>query len=252
MSDLAALAESLGLPPEGVLELRKAFTHRSCGSDNGEAVECNERMEFLGDSILGLVVCEHLYERFPEWSEGQLAKTKALMVSEPILAEAARAMGLGEWLQMGRGEEVSGGRERASILSDTFEAVVAAVFRTAGLEAVRRFVLPRLELSLQEVIENRIIRDYKSALQERYQEEFKVTPAYSTVGAEGSDHNKTFIAQVKAGRKILGRGAGRSKKEAEQDAAREALARIQWPRSAAQPEDGRAASDESPEGGTTP
>jgi len=224
--DDAKLEAALGLPLERIPDLAVALTHRSLSHDTEEPVACNERLEFLGDAILGLVVCEYLYGRFPEWSEGQLAKARALAVSEPILASVARQIGLGRWLRMAKGEEAQGGRDRASILADTFEAVVAALYRSAGLEAVRRFALPLLEPIIREIAENRHIRDYKSLLQERYQERHKVTPTYTILAEDGADHEKIFIAQVRAGRKVLGRGMGRSKKEAEQAAAHEALLKV--------------------------
>jgi ribonuclease-3 len=193
--------------------LRLALTHKSA-----EAEADNERLEFLGDAVLEIIVTEYLYRNFPEFTEGQLTRARVDAVSEPSLAEVARAMGLGEMLRMSRGEEASGGRDRPSILSDAFEAVVAAVYLSLGLEAARKFVTEQIG-TLGEVRE----RDFKSRLQERTQEVFRATPTYRIAGITGPPHDRAFNAEVLLNGKVVGRGAGRSKKIAEQAAAEEAL-----------------------------
>jgi len=195
--------------------LRQALTHRSADSGGLD----NERLEFLGDAVLQLVITEHLFRSHPEFTEGELTKARVYGVSEPTLADVARRIGLGEQIIMSRGEEASGGRDRPSILSDAFEALVGVVYLDQGLEAVRRFVVEHLADSL--VV--RETRDYKSLLQERAQERLKVTPRYSIVEESGPAHDKRFVAEVEVNGVSLGRGSGRSKKEAEQAAARCAL-----------------------------
>lgn len=195
--------------------LRQALTHRSADSEGRD----NERLEFLGDAVLQLVVTEYLYRSHPEFTEGELTKARVYGVSEPTLADVARRIGLGEQIIMSRGEEASGGRNRPSILSDAFEALVGVVYLEQGLDAVRRFVVEHLADSLLV----RETRDYKSLLQERTQERLKVTPKYSIVDESGPAHDRRFVAEVDVNGVPLGRGSGRSKKEAEQAAARCAL-----------------------------
>jgi len=196
--------------------LRQALTHRSW-EEEGE--ENNERLEFLGDAVLELLVSDHLFRTFPEASEGTLTRRRALSVSEPTLTSAAGGIGLGEAIRMSRGEEQTGGRERPSILSDTFEAVTAAVYLGAGLEAARSFVLETLGPLLEGVQE----RDFKSVFQEWAQEHRKQTPTYGILEELGPDHSKEFHARVLLGEETVGEGTGRTKKEAEQAAAEAAL-----------------------------
>jgi ribonuclease-3 len=194
--------------------LRLALTHKSA-----EGNADNERLEFLGDAVLELVVSEYLYSHYPAYSEGKLTKARVVAVSEPTLAEAARRLGLGKQLRMSRGEEASGGRDRPSILSDAFEAVVAAIYMSLGLEAARKFVTEQIGFILGEVVE----RDFKSRLQERTQQTMRATPTYRIIGETGPPHDRAFIAQVSVGKRVLARGEGRSKKIAEQAAAELAL-----------------------------
>jgi ribonuclease-3 len=194
--------------------LRLALTHKSV-----EGKADNERLEFLGDAVLELIVSEYLYRHFPDYSEGQLTKMRVVAVSEPTLAEAARRLGLGEQLIMSRGEAASGGRDRPSILSDAFEAVVAAVYVSLGLETARKFVTEQIGFILGESVE----RDFKSRLQEHTQLTLRATPSYRIVEETGPPHDRIFIAQVTVGKRILARGEGRSKKIAEQAAAEQAL-----------------------------
>lgn len=193
--------------------LQQALTHKSAdvGYDN-------ERLEFLGDAVLEIIVTEYLYYNFPTHSEGQLTLARVDAVSEPSLAETAQNMGLGRLLKMSRGEEASGGRTRPSILSDAFEAVVAAVYLSLGLEEARKFVLEQFG-TLGEVRE----RDFKSRLQEYTQEHFRSTPHYRTTVESGPAHDRSFSAEVILQGKALGQGRGRSKKIAEQQAAEQAL-----------------------------
>jgi ribonuclease-3 len=210
----------LDLEPEQLPLIRRALTHRS--QADVAPLGDNERLEFFGDSILAMLVCEHLYLRFPAQSEGELTKMKANLVSEPSLAAAARELNLGQILDMSRGEARERGRDRPSTLADAFEAVVAALYLIGGLERARGF--------LRDYLFNRVDLtrswDYKSALQEFSQETLKLAPRYSILQERGPAHEKEFVAEVRLGEELLGTGRGGSKKQAQQLAAAEALAQL--------------------------
>jgi ribonuclease-3 len=202
--------------------LRQSLTHRSYLGESSEA-ESNERLEFMGDSVLGLVVAEYLYTQFPDRSEGDLAKAKAVAVSEPVLAESAKGLGLADMILMSTGEEASGGRKRLSILSDSFEALVAVIYLDCGMDAARQFVLRALESILVDIEREEHIRDYKSLLQEHTQGLYKRAPNYVVTSEQGADHDKTFSIEVSLDDVVMGCGEGKSKKQAEQAAALQAL-----------------------------
>jgi len=206
--------------------LQQALTHRSYLGESGEALS-NERLEFMGDSVLGEVVAEYLYTQFPDRSEGDLAKAKAVAVSEPVLAESAKTLGLADMILMSTGEEASGGRKRLSILSDAFEALVAVVYLDCGMDAARQFVLRALESILVDIERKEHIRDYKSLLQEHTQGLYKRAPRYVVISEQGADHDKTFSIEVALEEVVMGRGEGKSKKQAEQAAALQALQFVQ-------------------------
>jgi ribonuclease-3 len=218
---LTALEARLGVTFRDRTHLLRALRHRSVSVER--PLDSNERMEFLGDSIVGMVVCEYLFATFPESSEGGLAKAKAFLVCEPTLAEAAAVTGMDVVVELNPAEEASGGRARPSILSDTFEAVIAAVFLDQGFRAARRVVRAALKDPMKRVSQGDYHRDFKSALQERTQAKNRKTPHYRITEERGEDHKKIFIAQALLNTKVLGAGEGRSKKEAEQAAARDAL-----------------------------
>ncbi len=219
--EIQSLQGRLGVKFKNIEILRQALRHRSVALDRPK--ESNERMEFLGDSIVGLVACHGLFEAFPDATEGDLAKAKAFLVSEPTLAKAALAFGIDSAVDLSAGEEASGGRLRKSILSDTFEAVIAAIYLDQGLSAARKVVRKALKGFMQEVVQNTYHVDFKSQLQEHLQARTKKTPHYRISLEEGADHDKTFTAQAMIGRKMIAAGTGKSKKEAEQSAARAAL-----------------------------
>ncbi len=204
--------------------LRAALIHRSYTAEHEDA-ESNERLEFLGDAILQMVITDHLYERYPQMPEGEMAKVRAALVSGDELAAIATRLGLGDHLLLGRGEEATGGREKDSILADAMEAVLAAVYLDAGLEQVRTVILDlwRGRVAVRARSPGRM--DYKTRLQEVLAPVGQ-RPAYE-VDDEGPDHEKQFSAMVAVGGRVIGRGVGRSKKEAEQQAAREALAQLE-------------------------
>ncbi|MHB0999482.1 MAG: ribonuclease III [Armatimonadota bacterium] len=216
------LARKLKMKDENLVVLKQALTHKSYLGEVSGMVS-NERLEFLGDSILGMVVAERLFAKFTEKQEGELAKAKAVAVSEPILAEAALRIGLSPALLLSTGEDSSGGRTRSSILADAFEAVVAAIYLTQGLESVRDFILRALGSILDDIEREEHHRNYKSILQELCQSLCKKAPKYIVISESGADHDRTFVVEAQIDGKPLGQGSGKSKKQAEQAAAFEAL-----------------------------
>ena len=203
--------------------LSAALVHRSYTAEV-PAVADNERMEFLGDAVLQLAVTDFLYAVFPELREGEMAKVRAAAVNREELAVVARRLGLGEFLRMGVGEDASGGREKDSILADAMEAVIAAVHLDAGYETARRVVLAHWEDLVRHKAEAPGSRDYKTRLQEELAARLRI-PVYAVVDS-GPDHAKVFVATVSTEGETLGTGSGRSKKEAQQEAARAALDRL--------------------------
>jgi ribonuclease-3 len=201
-----------------------ALTHKSYVNEHREAgLQDNERLEFLGDAVVDLAISHRLMERFPSANEGELSKLRALIVNEEGLARIARALGLGELLLLGRGEEMTGGREKSSVLADAIEAVIGALYLGSGMEAVMGLVDRHFSEALQGVAEGRSGLDYKTKLQEDVQERLKVSPRYRVISEVGPDHEKTFEVEVTIGAQLYARASGRSKKEAEQAAARATL-----------------------------
>lgn len=208
--------------------LQRAFVHRSYVNENGsaEGYEDNERLEFLGDTVLSFVVSEELYRRYPDYQEGQLTSIRSALVRREALARLATSLNMGDYLLLGHGEEESGGRKRTAILCDVFEAVVGAIYLDQGREAVCDFVLPLMLRELTRVHHKALEKDPKSRLQEYVQSNLSVTPRYRMVESSGPDHNKTFVMRVMVGDKIYGFGAGQSKQDATQQAAAMALHRL--------------------------
>lgn len=213
--------------------LAQALTHKSFLNERTSADGAhNERLEFLGDAVVSLVVTDYLVERFPTLTEGQLSKIKARLVSEPCLAEGARRLGLGRFLRLGRGEELTQGREKPSLLADGLEAVTAAIYSDGGMEAGRAFVLRVLErelLALERQGDALDETDYKTRFQEQCQRNYDTLPVYRTTGERGPDHRKEFEVEVLVRGTVWGTGCGHTKKTAEQAAAREALERADEP-----------------------
>ena len=222
--DEKALEERLNYSFRDPSILKEALTHSSSLSPKEGRGRDNERLEFLGDSVIELVVSHLLYERFPERREGDLSKMRASLVNEESLAKLARQIELGEVLILGKGEERTGGREKDSILSSAFEAIAAAIYLDGGYKEAERV----LREFFHPLIEERgwKDKDYKTQLQEYTQGRYKTVPRYVLLKEEGPDHKKVFEVAVTVGGKIWGKGRGRSKKEAEQKAAREAWKRI--------------------------
>ena len=208
--------------------LEHALTHKSkAHEDPSGGVADNESLEFLGDAVLGLVVSDALFRAFPTYSEGQKSKIKANMVSTTSLAEMAELMGLGEHMILGRGEEKTGGRHKQALLADTCEALIAAIYLDGGLEPARQFLLRELGRYLEDARQPEYFgRDHKSRLQERLQGLGRPLPSYRVASEVGPDHSKLFYVDVVVGEAVLAQGAGRTKKDAEQEGARLALQEI--------------------------
>lgn len=224
LSALDALQAALGVNFKDEALLQQALAHRSYLNENPALhLVSNERLEFLGDAVLGFVVANELYSRFPDFSEGELTKLRAALVRGETLGRIAASLQLGDYLYLGHGEEESGGRSRPRNLSCTLEAVIGAVFLDSGLDVAESFILRMVNGELEGVVEDKFAADYKSRLQQIIQSERKITPVYRTIEEVGPDHAKTFTVEVLAGDVILGRGSGRSKRAAEVDAARHAL-----------------------------
>jgi len=200
--------------------LNQAFTHRSFANELGESTENNERLEFLGDSVLGLAVSEYLHESLPDQPEGELARIKSFVVSEASLSEIARKLRVDNYILIGRGEEYSGGRSKKAILADCLEAIIGAYYLDSGFQQSRLFVYRMLIPEINKVLENKHAKDYKTLLQEYVQKRMKTYPKYKVVQKTGPDHDKTFWIEVHVGDRSFGAGKGKNKKEAEQEAAR--------------------------------
>lgn len=201
--------------------LERALTHSSYANESRGAMEDNERMEFLGDSVLSVVVSDFIYHKF-HLPEGDLTKIRASLVCEKSLFEFANLIGLGDEIKLGKGEEQNGGRQRPSIVSDAFEAVIAAIYLDGGIEPATRFVISFVDKALDEQHQSPFV-DYKTMLQEIVQQNPEEKLTYALVGEEGPDHDKQFVVEVRLNSNILGTGRYRSKKGAEQLAAKEAL-----------------------------
>lgn len=202
--------------------LHEALSHSSYANENKKSRRSNERLEFLGDSVLSVVVSQYLFEHYKNLPEGELTKIRASLVCEKALYNFAQQIDLGEYLFLGKGEENSGGRERTSILADAFEAVIAAIFLDGGLEAAKKHILSFIPKNL-DVKKKITFNDYKTMLQEIIQQNPDEKVEYVLMDQSGPDHNKEFIVDVMLNSNIIGKGEGRSKKQAEQMAAKEAL-----------------------------
>ncbi|WP_084151840.1 ribonuclease III [Nocardioides halotolerans] len=224
LTNYAQLRAALGDPVLDPELLERALTHRSFAYENG-GLPTNERLEFLGDSVLGVVVTETLYVTHPDLSEGRLAKLRAAVVNARALAEVGRGIGLGEHVKLGRGEETTGGRNKASILSDTVEAVIGAVHLSGGIEVSAEVVHRLFDPLIEAASALGAGLDWKTSLQELAAEHALGVPEY-VIQDEGPDHQKTFTAQVRVADQLYGNGVGRSKKEAEQAAAETAYGEI--------------------------
>ena len=227
MADLAALQQALGISFSDLSLLEQALVHSSYINENpGFAPTSNERLEFLGDAVLGLVVTEKLYQDFPHSDEGEMTRRRATLVRGSTLARVARAIKLGDYLYLGKGEEASGGQRKPANLAGALEAMIAAIFLDQDSTTTEEVILRLFNEELQKVADQGAGVDYKSQLQELIQAREQQTPAYQLVEAMGPDHDRRFTVEVRAGDTVLGRGSGKSKKVAETEAARAALEQL--------------------------
>ena len=231
MPQLDALQNILGVAFEDVTHLQQSLVHRSylnesealSETSDDHPLSSNERLEFLGDALLGHVVAERLYCEFPDFSEGDLTKVRSALVRTETLARIARSLNLGDYLFLGKGEAESGGRHRQRNLACALEAVIGAILVDQGFNVAREFVLRILGKELERATEEKLEKDPKSRLQEVVQAEQRLTPVYRTDNVTGPDHDRIFVVDVFAGETFLGRGSGKSKRAAEQEAAVAAL-----------------------------
>lgn len=216
------LEEKLGYKFKNIDLLKNALTHSSYANEVRSGFSSNERLEFLGDSVLSIVVSDYIYKHYPNMPEGELTKLRASLVCEKSLCTFSRELNLGDYLMLGKGEEKGGGRERDSILADAFEAVLAAIYLDGGMEPARRHVMNLVLRELQHT-DDEVFKDYKTALQEIIQRNPEETVSYILTGESGPDHDKEFTVEVRLNSNVIGKGTGKNKKRAEQMAAKEAL-----------------------------
>ena len=227
MADLTAFQKIIGIPFNTLSLLEQALTHSSYFNENtGVDLSHNERLEFLGDAILGMVVAEKLYQDFPDLSEGEMTKLRAALVCRETLVHIANSISLGDYLFLGKGEKGTGGRRKAANLAGAMEALIAAIYLDRGEATAREFILKLLDEELKKVPGQGVKTDYKSQLQELLHSRKQLTPAYRLVEAVGPDHDKRFTVEVMAGGKVMGIGSGKTKKSAETEAARSALEQL--------------------------
>ncbi len=222
---LEVLEKKLNHKFKNKLYLKNSLTHSSYANENKLGViNSNERLEFLGDAILNLIVSQYLYKKYPHYTEGELTKIRAKVVCESSLAYVAREMGVGDYLLLGKGDESTGGRERESILADTIEAMIGAVYMDSDFQTANKHLLSKFEHNIVKAVEKgKLFFDYKTELQEKYQKQTNSKIEYRIFKEEGPEHNKVFFMDVILNGKVLGRGKGKNKKEAEQMAAKSAL-----------------------------
>ena len=223
MEQLDSLQDHIQFKFSDIKLLNKALTHKSYANENSEQLQHNERLEFLGDSVLDILVSDYLVNQYSEFTEGTLSKIRAAVVNETCLARLAKNIKLGNYLLLGRGENLSGGREKASILADTFEALAGAVFCDGRFDAASNIFLPLLVEEITKTAQSWSFRDFKSDLQEYTQNKLVCIPSYKVVREIGPDHAKKFEVVVIIKNEVEGKGFGRSKKEAEQAAAKMAM-----------------------------
>ena len=228
MGDPEELKQKLNITFRNTALLRLALIHSSFINENpGLALESNERLEFMGDAVLGLVITERLYVDFPHAPEGELTRLRAALVRRETLATLARKINLGAYLSLGNGEEAGGGRDKTANLAGAFESLIAAIYLDQGLESARSFILGLFGHDMIRHAHRKAGTDYKSKLQEIMQAERQITPNYILIEAAGPEHDKQFTVEVQVGQATLGRGAGKSKKLAEMEAAKAALVKLE-------------------------
>ena len=225
---LQSFCQALGVQMHDLELLDMALTHTSYAHEAKQhpKPQHNERIEFLGDSVLSIIVSTYMYNNFPELAEGQLTKLRAYLVCEVSLHEYAKKIHLGDYLKLGKGEDFSGGRERPSILADAFESVLGAIYLDQGLEVARSYLLALMKPEMDYICRHGIFNDYKTRLQEYLQRDGEVDITYKLLGSSGPEHKKVFTSEVIFEGRVIGEGQGRSKKDAEQHAAKQALKQL--------------------------
>lgn len=219
---METLEEKLGYKFKNINLLKNALTHSSYANEVRKGLSSNERLEFLGDSVLSVIVSDYIYNQFPDMPEGELTKLRASLVCEKSLCAFSRELDIGEFLLLGRGEDKNGGRERDSILADAFEAVLAAIYLDGGMDVARRHVMNFVLRELKHT-DDEVFKDYKTTLQEIIQRNPEESVNYILTGEKGPDHDKLFTVEVHLNSNVIGTGTGKSKKQAEQMAAKQAL-----------------------------
>lgn len=223
---LAALQKALGVSFNDPSLLEQALVHSSYLNENPSIAVSNQRPEFLGDAVLGLVIAQELYRRLPQTSEGKMTELRSWLVRGDSLSRLAGSIRLGSYLYVGKGEEASGGRDKPANLAGALEAVIGAIFLDQGFKPASDFVLKLMSKELDQALSQGIAPDYKSQLQELIQARHQLAPTYQVIEATGPDHDRRFTVEVRLGDTVLGRGRGKSKKEAEEEAARSALQQL--------------------------
>lgn len=225
---LQGFCDSLGIYMHDLELLDMALTHTSYAHEAKQTPkpQHNERIEFLGDSVLSVIVSTYMYQNFPDLAEGQLTKLRAHLVCEASLFEYAKKINLGAHLRLGKGEELSGGRERPSILADAFESVLGAIYLDQGFEKVQSYLLEMMRPEIDYICRHGIYNDYKTRLQEFLQRDGDVDISYQLMSSTGPEHNKVFTSEVMVQGRVIGEGKGRTKKDSEQHAAQQALAQL--------------------------
>jgi ribonuclease-3 len=222
-----SLQQNIGIDFHDLALLQQAFQHSSFANENPDSpIPDNERLEFLGDSVLNFIVAEKIFQEFPDLKEGDLTKLRISLIREDTLAQLSSELQLGEYIQLGNGEESSGGRQRQSNLADTLEALIGAIFLDQGLIIAKIFVLNRLSSHFEKIKSGKPGQNYKAKLQEFTQVEYKQLPVYRLIEASGPDHNKNFVVEAILGDEVAGKGSGKTKKAAEMKAARSACEKL--------------------------
>ncbi|MBR2380932.1 MAG: ribonuclease III [Clostridia bacterium] len=228
--NLFELEAKLGYKFKNIQYLETALTHSSYSNElklKGKIVECNERLEFLGDSVLSIIAANYLFNKYPQSPEGELTRRRAVIVCRDALSLYAKSLNLGDFLFLGNGEEKNNARERKSLLENTFEALIGSIYLDGDpdrMEIIFNLVHPFFEAELLAWEQGKVVKDYKSELQQMIQQSGVDTLSYAIVGSSGPDHEKTFEVEARLNSNIVGRGVGKTKREAEQNAAKEALA----------------------------
>jgi len=226
MNNFTDLAQKLGVTFSDTTIIENAFVHRSYLNENKQFAQSNERLEFLGDAILSFVVALYLFKRFPTATEGELTNYRASLVSRKFLGDVGQRLELGTYLHLAKGEEDADGRNNLTLLSNTYEALIGAIFLDLGIKETTEIIEKQVLSAIDDIVANKLYKDHKSELQEKAQSKFRKAPLYKVINEEGPEHAKVFTVTVSINNDVLGTGVGRNKQQAEQNAAEEALAAL--------------------------